>query len=117
MKKIVSLVLACVLLLGCVFSLASCSNVSQSYADKINKAAENKENYTLETVREDLGDEAVEILLLNSGVVVAVKGCKTLDDIKAQLDEGKTVKGIVITFLAGKATAAEYKEIAEEDLK
>ena len=36
MKKIVSLALVCVLLLGCVFALASCGNISESYAEKVN---------------------------------------------------------------------------------
>lgn len=117
MKKIVSLALVCVLLLGCVFALASCGNISESYAEKVNQAAKDGEAYTIEQIRDDLGEEAVEILFLNNGVVVAVDGCKSIDDIKAKIDEGKTVKGILITVLAGKATAAVYKEITEEDLK
>ena len=100
-----------------VLVLAACSNVTQKYADKINKAAEAKENLTVEQVREDLGEEAVEILFLNNGVIVAVKGCKSLDEIKALVDEGKDVKGIVVTVVLGKATSASYKIITAEDLK
>ena len=117
MKKIISFSLVCVLLLGCVFAFSSCSKVTESYADKINKAAENGEHFTVEDVRKDLGDEAVEILILNSGVIVAVKGCATLDEIEDKIDNDETVKGIVITVLAGKATAATYKEISKDDLK
>ena len=117
MKKIVSLALVFMLVLGCTFALASCNNVSESYAEKVNKAAENGEHYTLETIRKDLGDEAVEIIAFNTGVIVAVKGCESLDDIKTKINDGETVKGILITVLAGKATGAKYQEITEDDLK
>lgn len=115
MKKIYAILVALVL----VFSLASCSKVTQKYADKINKAAEAGENYTLAQVKEDLGDEAIEIIIpvVNTGVVIAVKGCESVDEIKAQLDEGKETKGIIIAIAGGEATSAEYRVITEEDLK
>ena len=117
MKRIISLVLTFVLLVGCVATFASCGKISQGYADKINKAAADKEYYTYDEVMEDLGDNAVDITFLKSGVIVAVKGCETLDDIKDKIDDGKTVKGIVITVVAGKATSATYKEITKDDLE
>ena len=117
MKKIISLALACVLLFGCMLALASCGNISESYAKKINKAAEEDEHYTYDEVVEDLGDNAIEIAILKTGVIVAVKGCETVEDIQAKLDDGKTVKGIVVAVAAGKAVSAEYKEITEDDLK
>ena len=118
MKRILSMMLACILLVGCVFSLASCfSNVSEKYAEKINEAAKAGEHITYDEVLEALGDDAVEITVLKSGVIVAVKGCSTLDEIEDKLDEGKEVKGIVVTVLAGKATAAVYKTIDADDLK
>ncbi len=113
MKKVLCAVLVVVMML----SLVACSNVSQSYADKVNKAAEKDEHYTVDKIRKDLGDNAVEILILDTGVIIAVDGCDSLEDIQTKLDEGKTVKGIVITMLAGKATAAKYKEISEDDFK
>lgn len=117
MKKILSAVLVCVLIFGCVLTLASCGKISESYAKKINKAAEKDEHYTYDEVMEDLGDNAVDITFLKSGVIVAVKGCESLDDIKDKIDDGKTVKGIVITVVAGKATSATYKEITKDDLQ
>lgn len=117
MKKILSAVLACVLIIGCVLTLASCGKISESYAKKINKAAEADEHYTYDQVKEDLGENAVDITILKSGVIIAVKGCETLDEIEDKLDDGKTVKGIIVTIVAGKATSATYKEITEEDLK
>ena len=106
-------------LLAFVFTLAACSNVTQKYADKINKAVENGEHYTLAQVKEDLGDEAIDIIvpIINTGVVVAVKGCTSVDEIKAQLEAGKETKGLVIIIAGGEATSASYRVITEEDLK
>ena len=116
MKKIISMVLVCVLLVGSMFALTSCSNVSEAYAEKINKAAEDGEHYTLEKVKEDLGDEAVDIIIAGTGVVIAVKGCTSLDELEDKLDNGEKLEGIVITFGFGKATGATYREISEDDL-
>jgi hypothetical protein len=115
MKKFYALLVALVL----VLSLTSCSKVSQKYADKVNKAAEAGECYTLTQVKEDLGDEAIEIIVpvINTGVVIAVKGCESYDEIKAKLDEGKETKGIIVVIAGGEAKSAEYRVITEEDLK
>lgn len=115
MKKLFAILVALVL----VVSLASCSKVSQKYADKVNEAAEAGECYTLAQVKEDLGDEAIEIIVpvINTGVVIAVKGCESYDEIKAKLDEGKETKGIIIVIAGGEAKSAEYRVITEEDLK
>lgn len=113
MKRILSLVLA----LALVFMLASCGKISESYAKKINAAADKGEHYTYDQVVEDLGDNAIEIAFLGTGVVIAVKGCESVADIKAQIEDGKTVKGIVVTMLANKAMSASYREITKDDLK
>ena len=116
MKKIVTLILVFAM---SVLALVSCGNVSESYAKKVNKAAEDKEYFTYETVMEDLGEDAVSLVdpFTNTGFVISVKDCDSIEDIEELLDEGKTVKGIVITFALGKATKAVYKEITEDDLK
>ena len=113
MKKVLALVLA----LSLVFMLVSCGNISESYAKKINAAADKGEHYTYDQVVKDLGDNAIEIAFLGTGVVIAVKGCESVEDIKEKIDNGETVKGIVVTMLANKATSASYKEITEKDLK
>lgn len=116
MKKILSAFLVCVLLVGTVFALASC-NISESYAEKINKAFDKGEPYTYEKVKKDLGEDAVDLTFLESGVIIAVKDCDSLDDIEDRLEEGKKVQGIVVTVAGGKAIAAKYGEITEDDLK
>ena len=120
MKKVLRLSSLLLVLVAC-FTLASCGKISGSYAKKINKAAEKGDHITYEQVEKALGDDAVfvgaEILGSANGAVVGVKGCDSLEDIQAKLEEGKTVKGIVIVIVNNKATAAEYKEITKDDLK
>ena len=120
MKKIISTVLVCVLMLGAMLALASCSNISEKYAEKINAAAEADEHYTYADVKEDLGEDVVDITVTvmgsTSGVLIAVEGVSSLDELEDKLDNGETVKGIVVTILNSKATKAVYKEITESDL-
>ncbi len=114
MKKIYAILVALVL----VLSLTSCGKINEKYADKVNEAAEAGEHYTYDQVMDDLGDNAVwvgaELLGSHNGVIYAVKGCKTWDEIEDKLDEGKTVKGIIVTILNNKAVSAKYSEIEPE---
>ena len=82
MKKI----LMTFIMIFSVVLLASCSNVTQSYADKINTAAENKEYYAYADVLEDLGDEAIDMTFLKTGIVVAVKGVTSEEELKAKIE-------------------------------
>ena len=107
-KGLASVLAAFVLLV----SLASCSKVSKSYADKINKAVENKEPLTVEQVKKDLGDEAIDFGLF----IVAVKGVESKEDLEKKLEEEDKVEGLIVTCLLGKATGAVYEEIDLSDL-
>ncbi len=104
-----------------VASLASCSNVTQDYADKIVEKAEDKKNYTYEEVMKKLGDEAIngtiEVAGYRVGVIIGVKGIKTKEDLQANIDAGEDVEGIVVTIANGKATTARYGKINASDLK
>jgi hypothetical protein len=119
MKKILSMVLACVLLFGCMLALASCSNVTESYAKKVNEAAEAGEHYTYDEVKEDLGEDVVdltaEVFGIRGGWLYAVKGCSTWDEIQEKIDAGETVKGVVVSIVNGKAVSATYKEITDKE--
>lgn len=104
-----------------VASLASCSNVTQDYADKIVEKAEDKKNYTYEEVMKKLGDEAIngtiEVAGYRVGVIIGVKGIKTKEDLQTKIDAGEDVEGIVVTIANGKATTARYGKINASDLK
>ncbi|MDE7106259.1 MAG: hypothetical protein K2O22_03750 [Anaeroplasmataceae bacterium] len=119
MKKFFRGIVAVVACFG-LFLMVACSNVSKSYAEKINKAAKDGEPITLEQVRKDLGDDCAEVgdfLITKSGMIISVKGCKSLDDVKAKVNNGEDVEGIIITIVLGKATSAEYRKIQTSDLK
>ncbi len=64
--RIISLIMV-VVFVGA--ALVACSNISQSYADKINKAAENDEHITYTQVLEDLGENAVDVTIAKTGVI------------------------------------------------
>lgn len=119
--KLVKRLSVLVAVVALLFSLAACSNVSQKYADKINAAAEKEEYITYGQVKEDLGDEAifygVEILNNANGVIIAVKGCTSQEQIDEKLEAGKELKGIYIVILNNKATSAEYRTITKDDTK
>ena len=119
MKKSVRLISFLLLLATLCLCLASCGKISQRYATKLNKAAQNEEHYTYDEVLEDLGDYAVDLTnpITHTGIIVAVEGCKTLDDIKDLYDARQKAEGLMITVLAGKVMSATYKEIAESELK
>ena len=120
MKKILSLILVCVFM---TTVLVSCgSNISESYAKKINDAAKGENAITYDEVMADLGDEAIDITVAipivgRGGVIIAVKGVKSQEDLEKLVEEGKEVKGIVVTIAGGKATAAKYGEINEDSFK
>lgn len=101
--------------------LASCSKVSQSYADKINKAAEKGENISLVDVRKALGEDALDGTVLGTGFIVSVKGhsLNSEDDWKklaTEVGDDDEIEVIVVTILANKATAAKYYKGAAKDM-
>ena len=121
MKKTISLLLACILIVGAVFTLASCSKVTADYAEKINTAAENGEHFTVGQIKEDLGDEAVDftftVLGSTNGGIIAVKGCTSKEEIEEKIEAEEKMEGLVITILNGKAVSAKYTVISEDELK
>lgn len=121
MKKIFKALGAVIASGAVVVSLASCSNVTQDYADKIVEKANDSKNYTYEEVMKKLGDEAIngtiEVAGYRAGVVIGVKGIKTKEDLQAKIDAGEDVEGIVVTIANGKATTARYGKINASDLK
>lgn len=114
MKKIISKVLGFFAGLFMVFALVGC-NISEDYAEKINKAADAGERYTYAEVIDDLGDNYSGKLVLESGALTWYKGYDSYEEAKAAYDEGKTVKLIVVTFLGGEATGAAYDEWVKEE--
>ena len=101
-----------------VIVLASCSKVTEGYAEKINVAAVKEEHYTYSQVVEDLGmphvDLTIDFLGSRNGWAAWYKGYETAEEAEAALEAGKTVASITITVSDNKVTKAEYKEETKE---
>lgn len=104
-----------------VLALAGCG-VSKNYADKINEAHEKGEELTYDQVVKKLGEPTGGLTgelgpLKKTGTAKWYKKYKTVEEANKAYEDGKTVKYIVVTFLNGKATYAEYKEMKKTDDK
>ena len=115
MKKFTNILAIVLLAVMSLTVLTACSNISQAYADKINEAAAKEEYIEYLDVMNDLGENAIDITILKTGVIIAAQGCTSLDELNTKLEAGETVKGIIVTVVGGKATKAEYKVLTSED--
>ncbi len=122
LKFLAAILVAC----GAVFALASCSSkVSQGYADKISDAAKEDgkdTKYTYDKVMKDLGKEAIDCttdapIVGRNGAIVAVKGCKSKEDLKKKAEGDKDVEGLLVLITGGIAISATYGKIPAEYLK
>lgn len=112
MKKFAKITALMLVVIMSVALLASCG-VSQKTADKINDAFKNGEAMSVADVKKLCGDPTIDFSVAGTGLLVFVNGCKTSDDVKKQLDDGKTPKALYVTCIAGKATAAVFQDYDE----
>lgn len=119
MKKIVSLVLVCILMVGV---LASCGNAS--LAKKIEKAAEAGEPMTYEEVKDALKgtviDGTMEIGGKRQGTLSVINGVKDQEDMveaSKKLADGGSVKGIIVLIVDGNAVAAVEGKLNQDSAK
>ena len=110
MKKLKRIFLAIALCFVTVITLASCSKVSKSYADKINNAYQAGNALTYEDVVNELGDECIDSTIAKNGLLTAVKGL-TKENYKEKLNAASSdtkFEFITITVVQGKCTYAHY---------
>jgi hypothetical protein len=109
MKKTLKTMILAMILAVCL-AFTGCG-ISQSTVDKINEAAKEGEPMTIEQVKKRLGDDYLEgTLALGSGVMIYVKGCDDWEDVKENLDEGKSMKAVIVTCVGGNAVSAVFKD-------
>jgi hypothetical protein len=114
MNRIKKVLLGLALAFVCVITLASCSKISQSYADKINNAAEKKEYVTVADAKDALGDEGFDITIAGTGALLAVKGYKNnitwaeLDAKLDALDKDTKIEAIIIGCVLNNCVSAAY---------
>ena len=113
MNKIKKLFLGLALVFVAMITLAGCSKVSQSYADKINAAAKTDTPITYQEAKEALGKECSDWTLGGYGIIFAIKGYQldNEEDFKKLLNEGdKTTKYEMILIVCDneKCKSASY---------
>jgi len=110
MKKFAKITAVVMLVVLSVMMLASCG-VSQSTADKINKATSDGESMSVADAKKLCGGEpTIDLSALGTGLLVYVNGCKNLEDVNAKIEAGKTPKALYVTIAAGKAIAAVFQD-------
>lgn len=120
MKRIVSLLLSVVLLVGCVFTLVSCGNAYP----KLKKAFEKegyKVNETLDSITNDLKTElerenfVVEIHLLSKNLIsnVVIIEFKTTEDLVNAYKDSKTMQGFVKDVKDNEDVKEMYKALED----
>jgi len=122
MNKIKKLFLGLALVFVAMITLAGCSKVSQSYADKINAAAKTDTPITYQEAKEALGKECSDWTFGGNGIMFAIKGYQldNEEDFKKLMDESdKTTKYemIIIVCSLGKCKSASYISGTGEEME
>lgn len=114
MKRLLKCVSVAAMVIGLMF-LFSCSKTDHAYEKRINEfvelvntSAEKGKPITLNAVKTKLGEDIIEVLILNSGYVIAIKDCKTYDELKVKYYLGEDIEGIFVSIQDGKAVFAKY---------
>lgn len=120
MKLFKRIIIGLTICFAFLITLASCSNVSKSFADKINESYQNGNALTYESVKDSLGEECIDLTKDKgqSGLIYAVKGL-TAGNYKEKLSDAKMddkYEFITITLVQGKCTYAYYQNGTRADL-
>ena len=124
MKKIISIILICVLILGIVAAGLFVFFRNDILAKKINKAAEANTPMSYEEVKDVLGKRVIDVTEDVSGErngnLIVLNRVKNEIDFRTAVDKmenGKTVKGIVVVIENGKAVKAVAGKLNFDSLK
>ena len=106
-----------------LIALASCSNVSNSYCRKINDAAHDSENISVEDAKAALGDECLDFtskeILAGNGALIGIKGM-TKDNYLEKItnaDPHDEFEVIMITVAGNKCVGATYQTMSLSQIK
>ena len=113
MNKFKKIFLSLALVFVALITLASCSQISQSYADKINSASKTDNPITYDDAKNTLGKECSDWTLDGNGVMFAIKGYQldSKEDFAKLMDESnkdKKYEVIIILCVNKKCTKASF---------
>ena len=115
MKKLRNILVGLAICFAFVFVLASCSNATKTYSDKINEAYQSGAAITYDEAVKALGDECIDLTKGTDsssryGIIIAVKGM-TKDNYEEKIrnasDDSK-FDSIAITVVQGKCTYSHF---------
>lgn len=115
MKKLKNILVGFAICLAFVFVLASCSNATKTYSDKINEAYQSGTAITYDEAVKALGDECIDLTrgtdsLSRNGMIIAVKGM-TKDNYEEKIRNASVdskFDSITITVVQGKCTYSHF---------
>lgn len=129
MKKIKTILCTIVALFILGISLTSCSGLFgvnyEKYAKQLDEEIYDGDNNfpSYSSIMKKLGDEAVDCTFYYGseanrfGNVVAVKGCKSREEILEKINNGETVEGIKIYIMGNVARSVKYTTITSDDIR
>ena len=115
LRNLLGILLCCTV----VFMLASCSNATKSYSDKINDAYQAGNAVLYEDAVKALGDECIDCTKSQTGILVAAKGIKK-DNYLEQLekaDQNTKFDIITVTVVQGKCTYSHFSTGTVGDIR
>lgn len=114
MKKLKNILVGFAICFAFVFMLASCSNATKSYSDKINEAYQSGTAITYDEAVKALGDECIDLTKgtesSRSGMLIAVKGM-TKDNYEEKIRNASSdskFDSIAITVVQGRCTYSHF---------
>ena len=111
-KNLLVLVVSLVLMV----SLTGCGFASK--AEKVEKQWKDGETLSLADIKDTMGDPTSEALVVGTGVVVWIEGCKTWEDAQAKWDEGEKMAALVVTVALNNVAGVKFvPEASESDAK
>lgn len=116
MTKTIKNLLVLVVALVLMVSLTGCGFASK--AEKVEQQWKDGETLSLADIKDTMGDPTSEALVVGTGVVVWVEGCKTWEEAKAKWDKGEKMAALVVTVALNNVAGVKFvPEASESDAK
>ena len=113
MTKVFKRFLVIVALIALTLTLTGCGFASK--AKKLAEDFEAGEKFSLADIKDKMGDPTSEALVLGSGAVIWIDGCKTMEEAQEKWDKGEKMDALVVVVAANNVISVSFIEKASED--